>query len=313
MKKIVLLVCMMCGANLMAQQDVQITQNMFNRFSVNPSFAGWQGVGNFSLLHRSQWVGFEGAPETQIFSFDMPVYALGGGAGVNIVNDRIGNGFTYRQANASYAYHGKLGRDASFGLGLSVGIQSVDFNYDIWKAPDGGNGENDASIPTEDASAMIPDVGLGFHVTKDKYYLGVSSTHVFDFEAELDGGKNARFNSSRHVYLVAGAKYELNRDWIIQPSIFMKSDDVEAQWDFNVNFVYNETLFLGTSYRTYDAVAVLLGYQLKENIRVGYAYDITVSDLRTEQSGSHELFVRYSFDVSVPTKGDTRYRNIRFL
>ncbi len=313
MKKIVLLVCMMYGANLMAQQDVQITQNMFNRFSVNPSFAGVQGVGNLSLLHRSQWVGFEGAPETQLVSFDMPVYALGGGAGVNIVHDRIGNGFTYMQVNAAYAYNGKLGRSASFGLGMSVGIQSVDFDFDKWLAPDGGGGQNDGSIPTEDASAMIPDVSLGLHVAKDNYYVGVSSSHVFDFEAELDGGKNARFNSSRHLYLVAGAFYELNRDWVVQPSIFMKSDDVEAQWDFNVNFVYDEKLYLGSSYRTYDAVAVLLGYQLKENIRVGYAYDITVSDLRTEQSGSHELFVRYSFDVSAPVKGNTRYRNIRFL
>lgn len=313
MKKIVWLVCMMCGANLMAQQDIQITQNMFNKFSVNPSFAGAENSLNATLLHRSQWVGFEGAPETQILSVELPVYALGGGAGINIYNDQIGDGFTYRQVNGSYAFLGKLGRDATFGLGLSVGIQSVSFDYDLWLAPNGGNGQDDESIPTEDASAIIPDVNLGLHIQKSNYIFGLSSTHVFDFEAELDGGANARFNSSRHVYMFLGAEYELNRDWLIIPSAFMKTDNVEAQWDFNVNFIYDGRLFLGGSYRTYDAVAALLGYQMNENIRFGYSYDITVSDLRTEQSGSHELFVRYSMNLPTPEKGKTRYRNIRFL
>jgi len=313
MKKIAFLisVCFSWMAN--AQQDFQITQNMFNKFAVNPAYAGATSNLNASVLHRSQWVGFDGAPTTQILNVEMPVYALSGGVGLNVVNDNIGDGFTYRQVGLTYAYRGKLAEETFFGLGLNAGIYSVAFDINEWKAPDGTNGGNDSYIPDRDASAIVPDFGFGAYLQYKNYNFGAASSHVVEYEVELDGGKNAAFNSNRHFYFNAEANYEINRLWSFAPSVFIKTDQIKPQFDFASNFIYKDIFTLGAAYRTFDAVALMMSYKYDNKILFGYSYDLTISELKSYNSGSHEVFVRYSLPIKVPPKARTRYRNNRFL
>lgn len=313
MKKIAFLisVCFSWLAN--AQQDIQITQNMFNKFAVNPAYAGATSNLNASVLHRSQWVGFEGAPTSQIFNLEVPVYALAGGVGLNVVNDAIGNGFRYRQVGATYAFRGKLGDETFLGLGFNAGFFNIDFNYDTWLASDGGDGSNDPHIPDVDASAIVPDFGVGAYLQYKNFNFGVSSTHIVEFDAELDGGKDAVYGSNRHYYFIGEANFEMNRLWSIAPSVFIKTDEVKPQFDFATNFIYKDLFTVGAAYRTFDAVAIMASYKYDNKILVGYSYDITISELKSYQSGSHEVFVRYSLPIKVPAKARTRYRNNRFL
>ena len=86
---LVLLLALLSVVRVSAQQDPQFSQNMFNKLANNPGFAGSRGVIATSVLHRSQWMGFEGAPSTQNFSIDAEIPLLNGGLGLNIVKDAI--------------------------------------------------------------------------------------------------------------------------------------------------------------------------------------------------------------------------------
>ncbi|MCT4664085.1 MAG: type IX secretion system membrane protein PorP/SprF [Flavobacteriales bacterium] len=301
-------------SSMFAQQDAQLTQNMFNKFVFNPAYAGATGNMNVSLLHRSQWVGFEGAPNTQVLSFEMPVHALSGGIGATIINDVTGGGLAYRQFNASYAFKADLSQDAHLSLGLNAGLYNIAFDYSEWKTPSGGSGFEDNKIPDQDASAIIPDIGIGLALTYRNYRIGLSSTHFAEFEAELPSGNNSvAFNTKRHYYVLAEANYELNRSWQIYPSFFLKTDQVQTQIDFAANFMYENKITAGMAYRVDDALAFMFSYKLPQGLQFGYSYDLTISQLSSYQAGSHEVFIRYSKAIDAPRKGKFRYRNNRFL
>lgn len=98
--------------------------------AVNPAYAGSRGVLSIAGLHRSQWIGLEGAPKTQTLNFHTPVSDRVG-IGLSIVNDEIGNGTnqeTYFDGVFSYTI--PLSREAklSFGVKASAHLLNLDFN-----------------------------------------------------------------------------------------------------------------------------------------------------------------------------------------
>jgi type IX secretion system PorP/SprF family membrane protein len=119
------------------------------------------------------------------------------------------------------------------------------------------------------------------------------------------------FLLKRHFYATAG--YDLvfpsNPSYIITPSIFIKTDGVSAQYDFNGLVKYNNKIWGGVTYRLNDAFGILLGTTVKE-VNIGYAYDIPTS--RLGSAGSHEIMVKYCFKLE-REKTRSSYRNTRFL
>src|SRR5688572_30636247 len=73
----------------LAQQDVQFSQNSFNRLATNPGYAGMNNSICAKLLYRKQWVGFPGAPNSAVLSIDAPVKFLRGGLGLTIFSDEL--------------------------------------------------------------------------------------------------------------------------------------------------------------------------------------------------------------------------------
>ena len=80
--------------------------------------------------------------------------------------------------------------------------------------------------------------------------------------------------------------------------MFVKTDQISTQIDFNINVMYVDHLWGGVTYRLDDAVVLIAGYNINENLKFGYTYDITTSDLKSESSGSHEILLRYSFRIA---------------
>lgn len=310
MKKVlVLFFVLFCGV-AKAQQDPQYSLNMFNIYSVNPAFSGSYDQFNALAIHRSQWVGFgSGAPTTQHVSVEAPVYFLHGGAGISLVNDKLGNEYT-RGVNLSYAYQTKLSKKSELGIGLSVGFIDVGFEGD-WLTPGNDQGLDDPSIPSIGSNDVVPDLGLGLYYRMKELYVGYSVTHLNQATAVYDNA-DRDFEFKRHHYLTLGWLHELTSDLVLKPSMFIKSDQVSTQIDFNVNVLYGDHLWGGMTYRLDDAVVVIAGYNINENLKFGYAYDITTSDLKSESSGSHEILLRYSFKMRPPSKLPTHYRNIRY-
>ena len=288
------------------QQDPQITQNMFDKFLYNPGVVGSQPSVNVGLLHRSQWVGVPGAPTTQNLTVESRVEALNGGIGLNVINDALGP-LSTKTATLSYAYQLRLNENNQLGFGFSFGMMQIGFDEE-WITPDG---QIDSSLPPTGSSATVPDIGLGLYFTSENYYLGLSITHLVPFEANFDGV--ATFNPARHYYIAAGYDYDIDEQFSVRPSYYLKTDGVIFQMDFNVNAFYQQKHWVGFSYRIEDAIAFLVGAELTNNLTLGYAYDFVTSKLASETTGGHEVMLRYSFDLDIIGKPDTRYKNVRFL
>ncbi len=291
---------------VIGQQDPQITHNMFDKFLYNPGVVGSQPSVNVGLLHRSQWVGVPGAPTTQNLTVESRVEALNGGLGLNVINDALGP-LSTKTATLSYAYQLRLNENNQLGFGFSFGMMQIGFDEE-WVTPDG---QIDSSLPPSGSSATVPDIGLGLYFTSENYYLGLSITHLVPFEANFDGVST--FNPARHYYVAAGYDYDIDEQFSIRPSYYMKTDGVVFQMDFNVNAFYQQKHWAGFSYRIEDAIAFLVGFEITDNLTLGYAYDVVTSKLASETTGGHELMLRYSFDLDIMGKPDTRYKNVRFL
>ena len=163
------------GIGMYAQQDAQYTQYMFNTLAVNPAYAGSRGVYSINALHRSQWVGMDGAPTTQTVNFNTPVSERVG-VGLSIVNDEIGNGTnqdTYFDGVFSYTIptsdEGKL----SFGLKAGGHFLSVDFNnLRNYQA------QGSVLAPPNIDRKFSPNFGAGVYYHTDSFYAGLSDPNL---------------------------------------------------------------------------------------------------------------------------------------
>ncbi|QIA06637.1 PorP/SprF family type IX secretion system membrane protein [Draconibacterium halophilum] len=294
------------------QQDPQYTNNMFYKLGVNPGYAGAEDAINGILLNRYQWSGFEGAPKTLVFSVDAAINAFGspGGIGVNVISDEWGfYKNTWVNLNYSYKVTTALG---TLGLGISPGI----FNFNIspeWDVPQGEMytpAESDPSVPNEEASQITFDVGFGAYLYTNKYYAGFSATHINQGEVMYDDV--AVDFLARHYYFTGGYNIKLSDPLFeVRPSFLLKSDLASWQIDLNANVVYNDKFWGGISYRVQDAVALLMGMELFNGMRIGYSFDLVTSAIKSNGFASNEFFVSYSIDLE--RNRNQKYKSIRFL
>lgn len=292
-----------------AQQEPQYTQYMFDRLSVNPAVAGTSGNMCVTALLRQQWSGFEGAPKTGLFNFQMPISKISSGVGLSVYMDQLGQQ-KGTIARLSYSFHRKFG-PGTFGVGLYAGMTSRSLGSD-WVSVDPV--ANDDAIPDAGVSDAGFDLGAGLYYVAPTFWVGISSTQLPEAALEEVSIKNAR-----HYFLQGGYDWAIggNKKYVLQPSVLVKSDGATTQLDVNATFLYNDMVWLGVTYRTEDAIAPMIGYQYKfpsgnSSIRLGYSYDVTTSQLSNYSSGSHEVMLNYCFKIIKPEKLEI-YRNIRFL
>lgn len=307
-----LLLAGLAGLNAIAQQDPQFSHNMFTQLAVNPGFAGSQGMLSAGMINRQQWMGFPGNPKTTLFSVHSPVkpFGISSGVGITFMDDRLGfekNG----SFNLNYAYRLGIGK-GNLGIGLNVGFLSkaIDPGEVGWIKPDDKGA--DEAIPTAAVKSFVPgDLGFGLFYNTDKYYVGVSSTHLI--KRTVDFGDAVLTHLQRHYYATAGYQFKLsNPVYEIQPSVFVKSDGASYQTDVNVLVLYNKRFWGGVSYRPGDAVVVLVGTELPMGLRLGISYDITTSPIGAYSNGTFEFMLGYNLEVGTD-KTSQRYKSVRFL
>ena len=284
-----------------AQHDPQFSQFMFNKILYNPGFTGIDEVLNASFMGRNQWMGFDGQPVTQSVCVDAPIPT--GGLGLIFSNDVLGAQQT-TSFTLNYAFRLMLDDGGSFAFGLSVGYLQNTLNGSIYRAPDGsyegGNLiHNDDYIPTTKVSAGAFDLGLGVYLNMKNLYAGLSVTHILNPTTQFDIDMNTlNIEHSRNIYLMGGYNFELNNTMALRPSLLVKTDLIKTQVDLNAHIVYEGNLWGGVSYRgvtanSSDALILLGGINITNQISIGYSYDMTTSGIRNYSSGSHELIVKY--------------------
>ena len=305
---LVLLLALLSVVRVSAQQDPQFSQNMFNKLANNPGFAGSRGVIATSVLHRSQWMGFGddgSAVSTQNFSIDAAIPFLNGGVGLNIVKDNIAQ-FSNLGLQASYAYRTELGV-GQLGLGMSVGMyQSGLDGSELNPAVTG-----DIAIPMSSVSGSKLDLGAGVYFNTQDIYIGLSSAHMTEPIVEWSDGD--QYSLKRHYFLISGYSHEINSEFSLNPSIYLKSDGATSQLDINTNLIYtnqnNNQMWGGVSYRLDEGLILLAGMDITKDLRFGVGYDVT---LLNPMPNSLEVMLGYNFKIKT-NKAISKYKNPRFL
>jgi len=302
MKRILILVLAFLSAGIVSAQQVpQFSQNMFNKLANNPGFAGSRGVIATSVLHRSQWMGVEGAPSTQNFSVDAEIPSLMSGVGLNIVKDEIAQ-FSNLGLQASYAFRIPLGK-AQLGLGMSVGMYQSGVDGAAFNPAQNG----DVAIPMNSVSGSKLDLGAGAYFNTQDVYIGISSAHLSQPVVEWSDGK--QYALKRHYFLIAGYYYELNPVLSLNPSIYLKNAPGVSQLDVNTNLIYNNKLWGGVSYRLDEGLILLAGMDITDDLRFGIGYDVTMAN---PLGNSFEVMLGYNFKIK-RNNAISKYKNPRFL
>lgn len=291
--KIKILVFFLVTAAGFSQQDAQFTQYMYNTISINPAYAGSRETTSIFALHRAQWVGLDGAPQTSNVSLQMPVVDTNMGLGVSILSDKIGPSEESNIAvDFSYTIPASEEFKLSFGLKGSVNLLNIDFTkvgqYD----------ENDYSFDTNIDNKFTPNIGVGVYLHSENTYVGLSVPNLLETK-HFD--KFANKGATSHVakklinyYLTAGHVFELTREFKFKPSVLTKIVlGAPVEVDVSANFMMNEKFIAGLSYRSSDAVSFLAGFQANDSWFIGYGYDFNTTSLSNYNSGSHEIFLRY--------------------
>jgi type IX secretion system PorP/SprF family membrane protein len=285
-----------------AQQDAQFTMYMFNRLYYNPAYAAVPTNFNVSLHYRNQWANFKEAPVTQNLSAILPFVRNNFGIGLNVQNDQLGVTGNMR-VDASFAYKIDVG-DGKLSFGLSAGLQQYRINGSL-------NLENQTDNTFNGfAPKMSPDFGFGVYFNKPRYFAGLSAMHLNGARRSLTGYTVGDIYASvaRHYYATAGYNIEITDKFMLTPSFisaFSESKLFANNFSTTVSLKmeYKEMIWVGTNYRTGDALNFFTGINLgrinadifKENIRIGYAFDWTNGRIPGYNSGSHEIFISYEY------------------
>ncbi|MEX0361505.1 MAG: type IX secretion system membrane protein PorP/SprF, partial [Allomuricauda sp.] len=280
--------------SLVAQQDAQYTQYMFNTLTVNPAYAGSRGQLSFAGLYRSQWIGLDGAPETFSLNLHSPIRNSRLGYGVSIVNDNIGDGVvqeTYFDAVLSYTIDVALDAKLSFGLKAGGNMLNLDFN---------GLRNFDQEVVQQDNidNQFNPNFGLGIYYHTDKFYFGVSAPNILEteyFDNDANDANSVNFLSTERInfYMITGYVFDLNADLQFKPALLTKAvGGAPLQVDISANFLYADKFYFGGAYRLDAAVSALAGFQITDQIMLGLAYDRETTELGGTQfnDGSFEVF-----------------------
>jgi type IX secretion system PorP/SprF family membrane protein len=288
-----------------AQQDPMVSQYMFNGLYLNPAYAGSHDYWTSTLSFRDQWVGFDGAPFTGIAAVDGPIKTKNMGLGMILMHDRIG---VTKQNTAmfNYAYELKTSATSKLAFGINAGISQFSANLTqllIWDT-------QDQVFQNDLTSKILPRMGLGMYYFGEKHYIGLSVPTLIAYQKGMDFSIDLSKSSflRRHYLLTAGYVFDTDKDIKIKPSVLLKYvNNAPLEADINLSTVYKNTYWVGLSYRTNDAVVVLLEYQTNSHFRIGYAYDVTVSKLRHYSQGSHEIMIGIDLGKEMIKQKTPRY------
>lgn len=297
MKKILIIAIALIGTlAVSAQQDAMYTHYMFNTLAINPAYAGSRDALTVTGLHRSQWVGFEGAPVTQTLTLHSPVFNDKIGLGLSVLNDKIGPTNT-TSFYADFAYKIRVSEKGKLAFGLKGGINLMQGEINTLKLGDA----NDQSFVNNIESDLLPNFGFGIYYYTLKWYIGASTPKLLEnsFSTNTSTGGTDVFGEQRHYFLIAGAVFNLNSSGSvkIKPTTFVKlTNGAPAEADLTAMFIFQDKVELGAMYRTGDAIGLLLGYNFSNQLRFGYSFDWSMVNTTFKyNNGSHEVMLRYDF------------------
>ena len=294
-----------------AQQTIQFSQYIFNGLAVNPAYAGYKEDWTLNLSSRIQWVGINGAPQTETAAIDGLANTNNGNVGLGLIAtvDKLGPE-SITSVYANYAYRLRLDDvdENRLCFGIGVGVMQYSLNGSEFSPINTGDG----SVPASTVSKVTPDFRFGIYYYSPSIYVGASVFNLLSNSLVNITNNAALVNEDRTVYLTAGTMVSLSDGVDLKPSFMIKEDfKGPTNIDLTGFLTFNKVFWLGTSYQTgavifnknnlqsglneTDAISAIVQFYINDHFRVGYSYDFTLNKLASYQSGSHELSVSISF------------------
>jgi type IX secretion system PorP/SprF family membrane protein len=291
-----------------AQQAPLYTHYMENTLVVNPAYAGNRDILTVTALHRSQWVGFKGAPVTETLTAHTPLKNEHLGVGLSIMNDKIGP-LNNTSLFLYYSYILKLNNESKMAFGLSAGMNI--YNADLSSVQ--LDAQNDPAFQNNINNHVTPNFGFGTYYSRKRFYAGFSipdllkNNYLSVNQADMN---TVVGREQRNYFLIAGTMFDLADNLVFKPSTLIKlTKAAPIQVDLTASFVIVRKLLVGVMYRTGDSFGCLIGFDFNNNLSLGYSYDWSygIKSYRYNQ-GSHELFLRYSVRI-FKKKGYSEIKN----
>ena len=291
------------GGKAIAQQQPQFSHYGFNGMYISPGYSGINKATEFNLIGRYQWFNYttsfdgeSGSPQTALFNVSIPVRAIKGGIGVNMVTEEIANTkISYGQL--AYAYHLALGSGT-----LGIGVQGT-----VTNIAKGGKYRYidplDTKIPINSNDTKF-DAGAGLWYQADKYYAGAGINNLLGATYEFETASKdttASVTAQKHLYVTAGYHIDASSSVVITPTALLKYDlESNPQFEVGARGTFNDKWWVGVNYRNQEALTGLAGIGLlKDNsLKLGYAFDLTTFNEIAKARGSHEIMLSYRIPQS---------------
>ena len=285
------------GINVKAQQEPMYTQYMFNGMATNPAYIAMDEMLAVTMLTRHQWVGFDGAPNTQTISFHTPYKTSNTFYGAILLRDNIGEVISQTGGNLNLTRRLRIGDISWLALGVNAGVSYYSALYRTKNVPSPSVDFDNTFI---DERGNRVNIGMGLMFFNKKYYFGLSSPHFY-YRDVSDPRRSYPPTAYRPTFLMqTGAIFNVSPDIKFRPSILGKYvDGSPAQFDVNTNFLLKEQFWIGTSYRYLDSFSVLASVYLTPTMLFGYSYDLPNNNINSARKSSHELM----FQFRLPVKG----------
>ncbi len=288
-----------------AQTEPMFTQYMYNETAINPAYAGSREYVSMTMAYRNQWVGINGAPKTETFTIHAPTASGKVGLGFSVLNESIG--VTHQtNAFAAYAYRIQMENSIiSFGLQGGATVQQENLSEVVTAH------EGDVQFMNNTPTVVLPNAGFGMYFKNEKFYAGVSIPRLLAHKIAATSDKIISTTGSMHswhYFITAGYVQELKSGIKIKPTIMVKAvEGAPVQMDLNMNAFIADFMWIGIGYRTGDAITTNIQFQLSKNLRIGYSYDYTTTELSNFTSGSHEFNLGYDFGTALNKIVTPRY------
>jgi len=291
-KLFIVLITVLFSMDCYSQQDPEYTQYMYNMNVLNPAYAGSKGTLSINLLGRAQWVNIKGAPRTYSLSVHAPVRE-NIGIGLSVIADEIG---PVKEQNiyADFSYTVNTSTVGKLAFGFKGGITLHNLDALSLMAIDPNDPFNlDLNNKT------FPNFGAGIFYYTDRFYVSLSVPNILEqrhFEKDNGVYKAAE---KAHYFLTGGYVFDISENWKFKPSTMVRAQpETPLSVDISANFLFNNIVELGASYRLDDSISGLVNFSITNNFRIGYAYDYTTSNLGDFNDGSHEVFLLWDLDFS---------------
>lgn len=310
MKRLLVVILSVMGfvTEVHSQQDPHYTQYMYNMSVMNPAYAGSKESLSLGLLYRKQWVEIEDAPTTATFFGHSPV-GKNVGLGLSVISDKIGP-VEENNIYGDFSYTLNLGGEHKLAFGVKTGLTL----HKVGLFSEIGNGfvpdPNDPAF-SENVSNTYFNIGSGLFYYTNKYYLGFSIPNMLKskhLDLQVNGDQYEFGSETSHYFLTGGYVFDLNEKVKFKPFFMLKSAfSVPPSLDLSSNFLFNDKFEVGATYRLQDSFGAMVNYAVMPNLRIGYAYDHIVSDLKVTTPSSHEIILLWDINFSKKVSSSPRF------